>query len=333
VGACATGYKTFGDAAEMFKPAWPGQIETELAIFGSSEAAHGRAFARPEITGFNSMGAMETRERLEKRGGRLEDGYAPLTKDVLGFWPSEGAGMGGLMRLNRMMELGLPIHAAVLGYSIMGDQGGKAHPAGLGMGGLSTLMESLRMMVEWQRADPNILRYMSLHGTGTPNNNEIEPTNLLKALEAFGFEGKLKLSAFKALLGHGLGSAGSMEIALLTRSLVEQLAPGAFNLEGRELDDHVVALGNKIEVNSEVLRDSIPAAGGQSQGFAGNNATALFRHINDQVLHEVYGYSNLEIEAYHARLSERLDRAQQWEEAVRKGDKTIGEFLSWFGLG
>jgi 3-oxoacyl-(acyl-carrier-protein) synthase len=333
VGACATGYKTFGDAAEMFKPSWPGQIATELAFFGSSEAAHGRAFARPEITGFNAMGAMETRERLSKRQGKITDGYAPLTKDVMGFWPSEGAGMGALMYLHRMIELGLPVHAAVLGYSIMGDQGGKAHPAGLGMGGLSTLMESLRMMVEWQQADPNILRYMSLHGTGTPNNNEIEPTNLLKALEAFGYEGQLKLSAFKALLGHGLGSAGAMEIALLTRSLQEQLAPGAFNLEGRALDDHVKALGNKIEVTSEVLRGAIPAAGGQSQGFAGNNATALFRHVSPQVLIDVYGYSAREVAAYYSRLSERRDVAHQWEENIRTGNKTIGEFLSWFGLG
>ncbi|MDX1387188.1 MAG: hypothetical protein R3257_06325, partial [bacterium] len=211
VGACATGYKTFGDAADMFRPNWPGQLPTELAFFGSSEASFGRINARTTATGFNAMGAMETRERLEGRGGRLEDGYAPLTQDVKGFWPTEGAGAGALMRIHRQVELGLPIQARLLGYSIMGDQGGKPNPAGLGLGGLTTLLESLNMMVEWQRTPVEQLRFMSLHGTGTPDNNRVEPTNLLKALEAFAFEGQVKLSAFKAFLGHGLGAAGSME--------------------------------------------------------------------------------------------------------------------------
>ncbi len=333
VGACATGYKTFADAAEMFRPTWPGQIATELAFFGASEAGHGRVVARPEATGFNAMGAMETRERLTRRGGRLEDGYAPLTTDVLGFWPSEGAGVGALMRLARAIERGLPIDAAVLGYSVMGDEGGKPNPAGLGMGGLSTLHEALQMMSQWQGVEAPDLQYMSLHGTGTPNNNQVEPANLLRALDAFGYDGQLRVSAFKAFLGHGLGSAGAMEIALLMQALRRQLAPGAFNLEGRQLDPNVLALGSRILVSPEPMGGPIRVVGGQSQGFAGNNAAALFRAVNPEMLQEVYGYSTPEIEAYHRRLSERIEQSRIWEEDIRTGRKTIGEFLSWFGLG
>ncbi|HKX13308.1 MAG TPA: hypothetical protein VJP40_09160, partial [bacterium] len=333
VGACATGYKAFADAADMFRPVWPGQTPTELAFFGSAEAAHGRAFARSEATGFNAMKAMETTERLNKRGGRIEDGYAPLTTDVMGFWPSEGAGVGALMRLSRAVELGLPIDAAVAGYSITGDQGGKSHPANLGLGGVSSLLESLNMARDWQGLDPRELQYMNLHGTGTPDNNRVEPSNLLTVLDAFGYQGPLRLSAYKALLGHGLGAAGSMEIGLLTMALRQQLAPGAFNLEGRQLDPTVQALGERVIVSSDLVRGPLNFVGGQSQGFAGNNGSALFRSIGDATLHEVYGFSIPEIEAYRSRASERRDQARQWEEDVRTGRKTIGEFLSWFGLG
>jgi len=173
---------------------------------------------------------------------------------------------------------------------------------------------------------------MNLHGTGTPDNNKVEPSNLLNVLDAFGYEGPLRLSAYKALLGHGLGAAGSMEIGLLLMSLRRQLAPGVFNLEGRQLDPNVTALGNRVVVSSETMPGPLRFVGGQSQGFAGNNGSALFRYIDDQALHETYGYSNAEIAAYRRRLSERSDVAQKWEEDIRTGRKTIGEFLSWFGL-
>ena len=333
VGACATGYKAFANAADMFRPGWPGQTPTDLAFFGSAEAAHGRIFARSEATGFNAMKAMETTERLRKRNGRVEDGYAPLTTDVMGFWPSEGAGVGGLMRLSRAIELGLPVDAAVAGYSITGDQGGKKHPAGLGLGGVSSLLESLHMARQWQGLEPRELQYMNLHGTGTPENNKMEPSNLLAVLDAFGYEGPLRLSAYKALLGHGLGAAGSMEIGLLTMALRQQLAPGAFNLEGRQIDPTVQALGDRVIVSADAVHGPLRFVGGQSQGFAGNNGSALFRSVDDATLHEVYGFSIPQIEAYRSRLSERRDRARQWEEDIRTGRATIGQFLSWFGLG
>lgn len=340
VGACATGYKAFAQAADMFRPQWPGAGEVELAIFGSSEAPHGHPHARPSATGFNAMGAMETLERLGKRLGlapadfnramdQLERHYAPMTEDVFGFWPSEGAGAGGLMRLARAMELGLPISSGVAGYAVRGDQGGKKNPADIGYGGRSALRTALRMARDWQGMDPAHLDYFSGHLTGTPTNNAAEAALFAEVLPA---DARMRLSAYKAFLGHGLGAAGSMELALLHASMERQLGPGAFNVEGRTLAQAFQDLHPRVQVSSDLVRE-IRMMGGQSQGFAGNNAAALFRRIDDQVLHETYGYSMAEIGAYRSRLSERQDIARQWEEDIMTGRKTIGEFLSWFGLG
>lgn len=340
VGACATGYKAFAQAADMFRPQWPGAGEVELAIFGSSEAPHGHPHARPSTTGFNAMGAMETLERLGKRLGlqpaefqqamdHLERHYAPMTEDVFGFWPSEGAGAGGLIRLARGIELGLPLSSAVTGYAVRGDQGGKKNPADIGYGGRSALRTALEMARRWQGMDPAHLDYFSGHLTGTPTNNAAEAALFNEVLPA---DARMRLSAFKAFLGHGLGAAGTMELALLHSSIERQLGPGAFNVEGRTLAQAFQDLDPRVTVSSDLVR-GIRMAGGQSQGFAGNNAAALFRHIDDQVLHETYGYSRAQIDAYRSRLSERQAVSRQWEEDILTGRRTIGEFLSWFGLG
>ncbi|MFO1463048.1 MAG: hypothetical protein U1F66_04675 [bacterium] len=340
VGACATGYKAFAQAADMFRPQWPGGGNVELAIFGSSEAPHGQPHARVSATGFNAMGAMETLERLGKRLGlqpsefrqamdHLERHYAPMTEDVYGFWPSEGAGAGGLMRLARAIELGLPVSSTVAGYAMRGDQGGKKNPADIGYGGRNALRTALRMAEAWQGINPAHLDYFSGHLTGTPTNNAAESALFAEVLPA---ETRMRLSAYKAFLGHGLGAAGTMEIALLQASLERQLGPGAFNVEGRTLAQAFLDLHPRVQVSADLVRD-IRMAGGQSQGFAGNNAAALFRAIDDQVLHEVYGYSLPEIAAYRSRRSEREAVAREWEEDILTGRKTIGEFLSWFGLG
>ena len=340
VGACATGYKAFAQAADMFRPQWPGGGEVELAIFGSSEAPHGHPHARPSATGFNAMGAMETLERLGKRLGlepaeirraleHLERHYAPMTEDVFGFWPSEGAGAGGLIRVHRGFELGLPFSSAVAGYAVRGDQGGKKNPADIGYGGRSALRTSLRMAEQWQGMNPAHLDYFSGHLTGTPTNNAAEAALFAEVLPA---EARMRLTAYKAFLGHGLGAAGTMELALLHASIERQLGPGAFNVEGRTLAQAFQDLHPRVQVSPALVRE-IRMMGGQSQGFAGNNAAALFRRIDDQVLHETYGYSMPEIEAYRSRLSERQAVAREWEEDILTGRKTIGEFLSWFGLG
>ncbi|MCC7344687.1 MAG: hypothetical protein IT573_07085 [Deltaproteobacteria bacterium] len=340
VGACATGYKAFAQAADMFRPQWPGAGAVELALFGSSEAPHGHPHARPSATGFNAMGAMETLERLGKRLGlspaefnraleHLERHYAPMTEDVVGFWPSEGAGAGGLIRVHRGFELGLPFPSAVAGYAVRGDQGGKKNPADIGYGGRSALRTALRMAEQWQGMDPAHLDYFSGHLTGTPTNNAAEAALFAEVLPA---AARMRLTAYKAFLGHGLGAAGSMEMALLQASIERQLGPGAFNVEGRTLAQAFQDLHPRVQVSPALVRE-IRMAGGQSQGFAGNNAAALFRRIDDQVLHETYGYSMPEIAAYRSRLSEREAVAREWEEDILTGRKTIGEFLSWFGLG
>jgi 3-oxoacyl-(acyl-carrier-protein) synthase len=354
VGACATGYKAIVQAADMFRPQWPGAIPVELAIFGSSEAPHGHPNARPSATGFNALGAMETLEELGKRLGLapdefrqalnyLEGRYAPMTEEVYGFWPSEGAGLGGLIRLFRAIAKGLPISSGLAGYAMRGDNGNKPNPADIGYGGRNALRTSLKMAEQWQGLVPAMLQYFSGHLTGTGTSNAAEAALLDAVLPP---EVRMYLVGLKAFLGHGLGAAGMMEMGVLQAVLETGVGPGAFNIEGRKLAQAFLDLNPRVQITPNPV-NGIRFAGGQSQGFAGNNAAALFRAIDPQVLHEVYGYSMPEIEAYRRRLSEREEVSHRWEEAVRTGKPvgrdidpehgdepaTIGKFLSWFGLG
>lgn len=68
---------------------------------------------------------------------------------------------------------------------------------------------------------------------------------------------------------------------------------------------------------------------GHSLGFPSHSAQVL---LPTDTLLEVYGFSKDEIEAYRRRHSGQVDQTRQWEEDIRTGHKTIGEFLSYFQL-
>jgi 3-oxoacyl-[acyl-carrier-protein] synthase II len=156
VSACATGGNAIGEAAEMIK-----RGDVDVAITGGSEAC-----LHPlVIAGFNSMGALSTRNESPETACRPFD----VTRD--GFVISEGAGILVLENEKHARARGAKIYGELVGYGTSADASHLAAPAPEGEGIGRAMQWALQRAHRAEQVD-----YINAHGTGTKANDAVETT-------------------------------------------------------------------------------------------------------------------------------------------------------------
>lgn len=190
----------------------------------------------------------------------------PFDSDRAGLTLGEGAAALMLMSRKRAIETNSPVLARVLGWGAANDAHHITAPARDGSGLIRAVKQALSVAGLPEEAVDGI----SAHGTGTLYNDAMELTAFK---QVFG-DRRLPLHSVKGALGHTLGAAGGLEVALGLRSLETGLIPPTVGLIQPELAAQGQAAAISQSFGGETLLST-------NSGFGGiNGALLLGREAN-----------------------------------------------------
>lgn len=246
--ACATGTNALGEAAEMIR-----RGAADIMLVGSSEAA----IVPLAMAGMNVMTALSTRNEDPEHASR------PFDKNRDGFLMGEGAGMLVLESLESARARGAKILCEFTGYGASDDAYHISAPAENGAGAAI----SMRLALEDASLKADDIDYINAHGTSTQLNDKSE-TAAIKTV--FGEQAyKVQISSTKSMTGHLLGASGSLEAAICTKVLNENILPATINYETPDPDCDLDYVPNEPRnfKPRHVMSNSF--------GFGGHNATLI----------------------------------------------------------
>ena len=199
--ACAASANAIGYAAELIR-----QGQADAMLTGGAESLSAILYA-----GFTCLESLSTKPA------------APYSRDRDGLSLGEGSGMIVLMREDLARELGAPIHAELLGYSLSADgyHPTAPHPEGLGAG------RAIAAALKRAGVGASEIGYVNSHGTGTPKNDPAETAATKVGLGQHAYD--TRISSTKSMIGHLLGAAGAAENIITVKALEEQLLPPTAN--------------------------------------------------------------------------------------------------------
>jgi 3-oxoacyl-[acyl-carrier-protein] synthase II len=206
--ACAASANAIGYAAELIRY---GQADAVLT--GGAEALSGVLYS-----GFNSLESLSPKPA------------APYSKDREGLSLGEGSGMMVLMREDLARELGAPVIAEQLGYSLSADgyHPTAPHPEGQGAG------RAIKAALQFSGASADEVAYVNSHGTGTAKNDPAETAATKVGLGEHAYN--TTVSSTKSMIGHLLGAAGAVENIVTVKAIENQTAPPTANYREQDPD-------------------------------------------------------------------------------------------------
>jgi len=154
--------------------------------------------------------------------------------------------------------------AVVAGWGVANDAHHVTAPARDGCG----LILACQQALEKTAIDPSAVAAINAHGTGTIYNDVMELTAFNKI---FG-DSLPPLHGVKGSLGHCLGAAGGVEIAVACRALQEQQIPGTVGCINPEAAAQGAISENSQPISGEYLLCS-------NSGFGGINATVILQGV------------------------------------------------------
>ncbi|MDX1928520.1 MAG: hypothetical protein SFV81_18465, partial [Pirellulaceae bacterium] len=180
-----------------------------------------------------------------------------------GFVIGEGAAMLVLEKRSTAIARGARIYAELAAAQMLNQA---HHVTGLDgdAGPMEKLVENLVAKAGWDFLGP---QYINAHGTGTEQNDRCELQAIRTALKSRA--DNVLVSSNKAVLGHLINAAGSIELALTAMALRDGFVPPTMHLETPETVgqiDCMPKLGAKVELD-RALKLSM-AFGGHLVGVA-----------------------------------------------------------------
>jgi 3-oxoacyl-[acyl-carrier-protein] synthase II len=240
--ACAASANAIGYAAELIR-----QGRVDAALTGGAEALSGVLYS-----GFNSLESLSPKPA------------APYSRDREGLSLGEGSGMLVLMREDLARDLGAPIFAEMLGYSLSADGYHPTAPQPEGEGAGRAIKAALRAA----RVDPAEVAYVNSHGTGTAKNDPAETAATKVGLGEHAYE--TAVSSTKSMIGHLLGAAGAVENIVTLKAIDEQVAPPTANFSEPDPECDLDYVPN------EARKLDIPVAVSNNFAFGGANASLVW---------------------------------------------------------
>ncbi|MBI1345217.1 beta-ketoacyl-[acyl-carrier-protein] synthase family protein [bacterium] len=239
VAACATGLAAVLRGAELLK-----QGDCDLAVVGSADdSLHPLVLAS-----FQRLGVLAQ--------GRPDHASRPFDRLRNGFVIGAGAGTLILERRSSAEQRGAPWYAEIVSGAMASD------PTGL-----TTLEESgalLARLIGSIVPPGQVPDVINLHGTGTRLNDAAECRAIC---QVFGDSLRsTKCLSLKGGMGHLLGAAGSVELALSCLMLRDQLVPPNVNL------DEIAEECRLPLVQGQAQRHPVTSLLKLSLGFGGHQA-------------------------------------------------------------
>ncbi|MDX6767028.1 MAG: beta-ketoacyl-ACP synthase II [Candidatus Methylacidiphilales bacterium] len=253
VTACATSNQSIGEAWRQIR-----DDEADVMIAGGSEAA----VVPLGLCGFGSMKALSTRNDAPEKASR------PWDKDRDGFVLGEGAGILILEELEHAKKRGARIYGEIAGYGASCDAYHMTSPTPDGSGVARAITSAMRHAgVNGAEVD-----YINAHATST-NLGDIAETKALKL--ALGEEAARKtwVNSTKSMIGHLLGAAGAVEMAVCLKAIETGDVPPTINLDEPDPEcdlDYVPKTARHKDVR---------VAMNNSFGFGGHNSCVIARKL------------------------------------------------------
>lgn len=261
--------------------------------------------SRFSFAGFTSLKAIDTNQCRP---------YSASTGINLG----EGAAFFLLESNEHAEKRGADIKAEIKGYGISADA---YHPTAPDIAGNGAVRSMTAAMVNGV-CNMDDLSYINGHGTGTPSNDNSER----KSWKAFVKENTdIPLISNKAAVGHCMGAAGAVEIALSVLSIENNQVPPTVNYNEEEAkpDGGINFVPNKAmdkEVNN-VLSNSF--------AFGGNNCSVLISKYKKREMEQME-YPDIVITgigcvgtggANTEELFETFKKGESWIEEIDTSEK------------
>jgi nodulation protein E len=205
--ACASGTHAVGQAFHLLRNG-----QAAAALTGGTEAA----LTFGSIKGWEALRVLAT------------DTCRPFSRTRSGMVLGEGAAMLVLELRDAALRRGARIYAELLGFGMSADAFDLvAADAGGASRAITAALKDAGV-----RADD--IDYVNAHGTGTVLNDRTEAQAIRMSFGAHA--DRLAVSSTKAVLGHGLGAAGAMEMAATALALHTRTIPPTANFEEPDPD-------------------------------------------------------------------------------------------------
>ena len=254
VTACSTGAHAIGDAARIIK-----DDDAKIMVCGGAEGA----ICRLGIAGFVAVRALST-----NFNDNPEESSRPWDKARDGFVMGEGAGVLVLEDYDHAKSRGANIYGEIIGYGLSGDAYHITAPEPNGAGAI----KAMEMALHKAKINLEKIDYINAHGTSTPLGDAIEINAIKKVFQKHTED--LIISSTKSSIGHLLGAAGSVEVAISLLAMRDGIVPPTLNLHnpdencGRINLVPLIAQDKKIEY---IMSNSF--------GFGGTNSCLIFKKV------------------------------------------------------
>ncbi|NDE84974.1 MAG: beta-ketoacyl-[acyl-carrier-protein] synthase II [Verrucomicrobia bacterium] len=248
VSACATASHSIGESWRLIR-----ENEADLIVAGGSEAA----VVPLGLSGFAAMRALSTRNEEPTRASR------PFDKGRDGFVLSEGAAIVVLEEYEHAKKRNARIYGELLGYGATADAHHLTAPAPEGAGAA----RAMRIALKHANISADQVDYINAHGTSTPQGDICETQAIKSVLGAHAK--KVAVSSTKSSLGHLLGAAGSVEMAICLKAIEKSILPATINLEDPDPECDLDYVPHKPR------EQKIKIVMNNSFGFGGHNACLI----------------------------------------------------------
>ncbi len=223
-GASASGHLSIIKAIHAVQS---GEVDACIALGALTDLSYW------ECQGFRALGAMGS----ERYSDAPEQACRPFDRGHDGFIYGESC---GAVVIERLKDLRSTPYAAIAGWSFVNDGHRNPDPS------LDGEIQAIRIALEASGLSARDIDYINPHGTGSYIGDHTE----LRAFRACGLE-HAAINATKSILGHGISSAGTVEvIATLLQMRNGYLHPTRNLLEPIDNDFHWIrgeAVPNKIQ--------------------------------------------------------------------------------------
>jgi 3-oxoacyl-[acyl-carrier-protein] synthase II len=295
--ACAASANAIGYAAELIR-----QGQADAMLTGGAESLSAILYA-----GFTCLESLSTKPA------------APYSRDRDGLSLGEGSGMIVLMREDLARELGAPIHAELLGYSLSADgyHPTAPHPEGLGAG------RAIGSALKRAGVGAAEVGYVNSHGTGTPKNDPAETAATKVGLGQHAYD--TRISSTKSMIGHLLGAAGAAENIITIKALEEQLLPPTANYTEPDPEcdlDYVPNEGRPAEIDVAVSNNF---------AFGGANASIVWARAGRDQAPPQAAHDRVVITGLGALTSAGVDPDSVWEAFAQERVAAQADDGVWVG--
>ncbi|MFC8079301.1 type I polyketide synthase, partial [Streptomyces sp. NPDC057307] len=253
-----------------------GQSSSLVAVHLACESLRNGENTLAIAGGVNLNLAPESQIASGKLGGYSPDGRC-FTFDARanGYVRGEGGAVVVLKPLSRALADGDRVHAVIRGSAVNNDGGGHSlsSPSRQGQ------EELLRQVYERSGVSPSEVRYVELHGTGTPVGDPIEAAALGAALggERAADAAPLHVGSVKTNIGHLEGAAGIAGLLKTVLSLTHRELPASLNFESPNPQIPLEELNLRVHAEHGAWPggDGPLVAGVSSFGMGGTNAHVI----------------------------------------------------------